>query len=163
MARGASGPALGTQFDEFLFASVHDDRNGPLSVLSALARLDVDPWKMAATLAQLPRAAAAQRLASLLEGLPDGPADREAIATRLVVSLPSQAGSHATAPGATPAKGETNTRTVSLVAIYIISLLVLLGAEGLFQSHGPSPQAPVAQTPAVGKVLAPPRQASADQ
>jgi hypothetical protein len=91
MARGTSGSALGSQFDDFLFASVRDDRNGPLSVLSALARLDVDPWQMAATLAQLPRAAAVQRLASLFAGLPDGLENRDAVAARLVAFLPNQA------------------------------------------------------------------------
>src|SRR5579871_3519187 len=61
-----------------------DDRDAPLSVLSALARLDVDPWHTAAALAQLPKATAAQRLAFLFAELPDGPAYRDAIAERLV-------------------------------------------------------------------------------
>ena len=35
----------GCQFDQFLYASGGDDANGmPLTVLSALARMDVDPW-----------------------------------------------------------------------------------------------------------------------
>jgi hypothetical protein len=38
----------GSEYDDFLFASMGEDRNGlPLSVLSALARLDVDPWEEA--------------------------------------------------------------------------------------------------------------------
>jgi hypothetical protein len=65
---------LGSEFDVFLFAPIGEDRNGMLlSVLSALARLHVDPWQEAAKLARLPREAATQRLASLIAALPDGP------------------------------------------------------------------------------------------
>jgi hypothetical protein len=40
---------LGSEFDDFLYASIGEDSNGVLlSVLSALARLDVDPWEEAA-------------------------------------------------------------------------------------------------------------------
>jgi hypothetical protein len=58
-------------FDRFLFADVGEDRNGMfLSVLSALARLDLDPWFEAASLSRLPAPAATQRLTSLLSSLP---------------------------------------------------------------------------------------------
>jgi hypothetical protein len=164
MARGASGSALGTQFDDFLFASVHDERNGPLSVLSALARLDVDPWQTAAALAQLPRAAAGQRLASLFAVLPDGPADREAIAARLVAFLPTQVDSPATRPTrSTPIGRQANRRTASLVLIYVISTLVALGVRGLVEGQHPPPTGPAAQAPAAGSALSPPRPASARQ
>jgi hypothetical protein len=43
-----------------------------LSVLSALARLNVDPWAEAARLSALPKYMAAQRLASLFARLPRG-------------------------------------------------------------------------------------------
>ena len=40
MTHAALTPLLGREFDNFLFASIDDDRNGPLlSVVSALARL----------------------------------------------------------------------------------------------------------------------------
>ena len=67
-----------------------------LSVLSALARLDVDPWQEAANLAQLPKATAARRLASLiakLPGLPLAQRDIAAAAARLIARLPRLAGS----------------------------------------------------------------------
>jgi len=36
----------GNDFDPFLFASVGEDRNGAnVTVISALARLGLDPWK----------------------------------------------------------------------------------------------------------------------
>jgi hypothetical protein len=68
----------------------------PLTVLSALARLDVDPWTEAAELSELPKGAAAQRLASLIARLPGGRwtlADSTAIADRLVELLPSPSSS----------------------------------------------------------------------
>jgi hypothetical protein len=42
MIHAALSPLIGSEFDEFLGASIGEDRNGTgLSVLSALARLDV--------------------------------------------------------------------------------------------------------------------------
>jgi hypothetical protein len=80
------------EFDDFLYAAVGADRNEmPLSVLSALARLDVDPWKEASELSELPKATARLRLTSLIERLPGGrwaPADCGAIADRLIELLP---------------------------------------------------------------------------
>jgi hypothetical protein len=44
MIHAALSPLIGPEFDEFLGAPISEDRNGTtLSVLSALARLDVDP------------------------------------------------------------------------------------------------------------------------
>jgi len=63
-------PRLGREFDRFLYASVGDDQNGmPLTVLSALARMDVDPWEEASKLTQLPPESAVTQLASLLGAL----------------------------------------------------------------------------------------------
>ena len=61
-----------------------------LSVLSALARLEVDPQQEAAKLARLPRPTAAETLASLIALLPHEPSmhrDPETIAARLVAFL----------------------------------------------------------------------------
>ena len=53
-------------FDPFLFAAVGEQRNGTLlSVLSALARLDLDPWFEAASLSRLPATPATERLTLL--------------------------------------------------------------------------------------------------
>src|SRR6202051_2988786 len=58
------------EFDPFLFASVGEEVDGrPLSVLSALARLGLDPRDEAAQLAQLSREAAADQLAGMIAGL----------------------------------------------------------------------------------------------
>ena len=45
---------LGREFDKFLYASVGNDNDGmPLTVLSALARMDVDPWEEAVSYTHL--------------------------------------------------------------------------------------------------------------
>ena len=80
-----------SEFDSFLFAPVGEERNGMLlSVLSALARLDVDPWQEAATLTKMPAQDATLRLASLLSSLPSDAATVVAPSTviRLISLLP---------------------------------------------------------------------------
>jgi hypothetical protein len=72
MTHTAITPLIGAEFDQFLCAPIGEDRNGTtLSVLSALARLDVDPWQEAAGLARMPRATAVMRLTTLIAALPD--------------------------------------------------------------------------------------------
>jgi hypothetical protein len=130
MTRSAMAALLGPEFDAFLFAPVGEERNGGLlSVLSALARLDVDPWKEAAELAQMPILAAKQRLTSLLAALPDAPVAWLApatIADRLVRLLPRGDGASAASRerllGADPAP---NSRTVA--NMILINLLVMAG------------------------------------
>jgi hypothetical protein len=63
---------IGPEFDEFLCAPIGADRNGTgLSVLSALARLNVDPWQEATSLARMPREAAVVRLTALIDAPPN--------------------------------------------------------------------------------------------
>jgi len=82
-----------SEFDDFLYAAIGADRNeSPLSVLSALARLNLDPWQEAAELSELPKGIAAARLERLIARLPGGrwdEADLGAIADRLIALLPS--------------------------------------------------------------------------
>jgi hypothetical protein len=85
-------PALGPEFNDFLFAPIGEDINGTLvSMLSGLARSDVDPWQEAAKLAQLPGEVATTELAALIDALPDDAVlnpDPHKIATRLIALLP---------------------------------------------------------------------------
>lgn len=94
MTRAAVMSIPGAEFNEFLFAPIGEDRSGMLvSVLSALARQDVDPWQEAAKLAQLPVETATQRLASLIGSLSDPGSfylDSPKIAARLIALLPRQ-------------------------------------------------------------------------
>jgi hypothetical protein len=85
---------LNSEFNDFLFAPIGEEANEMrLSVLSALARLDIDPWQEAARLNQLPKEIATQSLASMIKRLPSGrwaPSDARVIAARLVQLLPSR-------------------------------------------------------------------------
>ena len=92
MANSASPFRFGSEFDKFLHSPIFEGADGmQLSVLSALARLDVDPWHESAELARLPGKLAIQRLASLLSKLPKGQTpdqEPDAIAARVLVHLP---------------------------------------------------------------------------
>jgi hypothetical protein len=83
------------EFDAFLHAPVGAEESGmPLSVLSMLARLDLDPWQEAAQLAALSPESATLKMVSILGALPKRPLqspDSLAIATRLVAMLPRPA------------------------------------------------------------------------
>ena len=93
MTTSAANSYLTLKFDDFLFARI--TANGdetPLSVLSVLARLGIDPWEEAARLTQLPRLTAAERLASLIAATPGAPSaylDAAAVSERLISLLPS--------------------------------------------------------------------------
>jgi hypothetical protein len=85
-------PNLTSRFDEFLFASVCVETGGhSLSVLSALARMDVDPWEQASRLAAMPNPAAVKTLAVALGSIQQiiwSDSEAEAAATRLIQLLP---------------------------------------------------------------------------
>ena len=83
---------LNANLDPFLFASIGKEESGmSLSVASALARHGSDPWVEAERLAGMPRAMAADALASMLAMIPKPswqPSESRAIAARLVQLLP---------------------------------------------------------------------------
>lgn len=87
--------ALGhSDLNAFLFANVGIEQNGSaLTLLSVLARLGHDPWAEAARWAAMPRSAAIDCLLRSIAQMPLDPgtlADTEAIASRLVLLLPSR-------------------------------------------------------------------------
>ncbi len=90
--RNAYAPVL-PEMDTFLFASVGEEEKGiPLSVLSALARLGLDPRNEAARLSHLTSKAAASQLGGLLARLPNRPwtpSEIRRIASKLVELLPA--------------------------------------------------------------------------
>lgn len=90
--RSAYAPEL-PEMDLFLFASVGEEVDGiPLSVLSALARLGLDPRAEAARLSHLTSKAATNQLARLFARLPDRPwtsPEVRRIASKLVELLPA--------------------------------------------------------------------------
>ncbi len=91
MSTGAHS-GLSADFDNFLYSAISDDTNQiPVSVLSVLARHDIDPWHEAAQLAQMPKTTAIARLASMISSVnldltPQSSA--ETIAARLIELLP---------------------------------------------------------------------------
>ena len=85
-----------SQYDAFLFAPVCETNEMTLSVLSVLARQDVDPWQEAARLAQLPRDQAINTLASQIRKSKSQrwlPSEASILAVRLIELLPSNSSS----------------------------------------------------------------------
>ena len=132
----AHAPRLGSEFNAFLFSTIGEGRNGmPLSVVSLLARRDLDPWLEAASLAAMPADAAARRLDSLIRALPDQPLtlpDSRTIATRLIALLPRWTDSNIRSPEkqerATAAVA-LRRRSIVVGMILVICLLFLMGAQ----------------------------------
>ena len=89
---GCFGDLFKPEFDDFLHAPLASgEHEGHLTVLSALSRLDLDPWKEAEELSALPKDAAAGRLASFITQLPGGVwtnADARWVAHHLIGLLP---------------------------------------------------------------------------
>src|SRR5713101_7861099 len=89
--RRAYAPML-PEFDTFLFASVGEEVDGvPLSVLSALSRLGLDPRDEAARLALLTKEAAADQLTRMIARLSNArwsQSEARRIASGLIERLP---------------------------------------------------------------------------
>jgi hypothetical protein len=142
-----------SEFDDFLFTEIGEDARGmTLTVLSALARVDVDPWMEAAQLARLSSTAATERLASLIEaGLCRGAPDID-LAARLVARLPRRGVVRqlrpAVAGAAAAPKGD-----IHAIALSAALLALLLGAGWFMAARqpapaaGPGPIAPAAAAP----------------
>jgi hypothetical protein len=126
----------GSEFNDFLFAPIGEDKNGMLvSVLSGLARSDVDPWQEAAKLAQLPGETATKELAALISALPDRAAsypDPRTIATRLIELLPRS-------PRFNGRQQWTNDPGAALKSapwwIYVVFMCFVLGSQFLIANH----------------------------
>jgi len=155
MTLSASASQLGPEFEDFLFAPIGAHRNGmQLSVLSALARLDIDPWREAAELAGLPGETAARRLASLIAALPDGPSvhpDPATNAARLIGLLPRRAGPDVpTRKNLLSAVATGRPRPV--IFMYVIFIAFALGAQWIVASRQPPVQVGYTHAPASSTV-----------
>ena len=161
MIRAAPVFALAPEFDNFLFARIGEEKNGMLlSVISALARLDLDPWQEAANLAQLPVTTAARRLASLIASLPVRPLtylDPETTAARLIAHLPRRVGFNAAS-----AASSHNVGIPALIqsqpfryAAFILMIL-LLGGLGIAGSQRSAARVSNIDVPASSTVIPPP-------
>jgi len=83
---------LRPDLDRFLFATIGDEIDGmPLSVISALTRLGLDPWQEAGRLSSLSNREAVEQLARLIVELPGRlrpQGEAREIADRLIQLLP---------------------------------------------------------------------------
>lgn len=134
-----------SEFNEFLFAPVGEEEHGPLTVLSALTRLGVDPWREAARLSDLPRAAAAQALAAIIAALPEGDwkmTDSSAIADRLVQRLPTRSVRTATPPQGERGHDEKARSRVAIRLICVVVAAAAFVAVSYFRAEHPSEPAP---------------------
>jgi len=135
---------LRKDFDEFLFAPVANDANGvPVTLLTVLARLGVDPWEEAAALAHLSREPAMQRLASRLESMPNASVSAEetvTIVTRLIALLHRAPMRKAASPEAPQSPGAVKSLKRVSPAIYaLIGLISMLLAQWALTSRPAQP------------------------
>jgi hypothetical protein len=137
---------LRTDFDAFLFAPIGEDTNGmPLTLLSVLARLGIDPWEEAADLAHLALEPALQRLSSRLEAMPAGrpatAADTVNIATRLIALLHRPPTPKASTPDPRPPPKLVEKSAGVKVAIYCLIgvIFVLVGQWVMSDRLAPAP------------------------
>lgn len=124
-------PSLGSEFNAFLYAPIGQDPDVmPLSVLSAFTRLGMDPWSEAAELSSLSRELAIQRLAKLVERLPEAyrtGTDCRAIAERLAALLPGRKTLRSSiARGTGPRVGKGVRLTIPRLILAIAALLVAM-------------------------------------
>jgi hypothetical protein len=120
--------SLSSRYDHFLFAPICEEAHGmQLSVLSALARMDVDPWEEATRLAAMPTAIAERTLVSTLDrvlGKNSNPSEMKVVAARLVQLLPQRGEGVTIAPTAGARIGVQQTHwLVWLGFLLAISLL----------------------------------------
>ena len=151
MKNSATVLSARSEFDDFLFAHIGEEKNGMLlSVLSALARLELDPWREAAELARMPRQIARQRLRSLIEALPNQPPTRlepETVSTRLIALLPP-----ADPPVASSIKLPSGVSTPSsraVIYVILVNLFIvtcMFGAQWAASNARPSTKVDSAQT-----------------
>jgi hypothetical protein len=92
--------SLPSECNSFLFAPICEEAGGmQLSVLSALARINVDPWEETTRLAAMPKAIAVRAIVSLLARVSGGSSsEAEVIAARLVQLLPQSSENAPNAP-----------------------------------------------------------------
>ncbi|TCM76787.1 hypothetical protein [Rhodovulum steppense] len=125
------------EFERFLYAYVGEDRRGSaVTVLSALARLNLDPWAEAAELAALGREGAATRFGLLLARVRDVPAlgqDHGPVGRDLTRLLPEGAAR----PGSTGAAAKIGFPISSgafwaiLAAFLVLAQIMFGGSSGM--------------------------------
>ena len=153
MALPAEFSLLHSEFNGFLFAPIGDQTGGlPLSVLSALTRLGMDPWREAARLSDLPKDLAVAELSGSINRLPRKcweQSDTQGIAARLIELLPHRGAFAATQP-ATPSPTKRAPLPVILWAIVLalgaaVFLQIAMSGDPPWRSAHVSRSAPSSQ------------------
>ncbi len=130
---------LKCEFDAFLYAPIGLERiGGELTVVSALARLGVDPWEEAEMLSHLSEESAANRLSSLIARYPDlmfEAGERSRLAKSLIALLPHQRRSLVSRRVQTGDKRRI-VAVRSIPSYFLISALMLLAVEIVYFSNG---------------------------
>ncbi len=145
---------LRSEFNAFLYAPIGVEENDTLlTVLSALARLGLDPWQESARLALLSREKATQSLTAMISTLPNGrwaPSDSCAIAARLIALLPAKSTAALPTLATAQAKYPGSSRLAMLLIAATLGGMIFLTVANL--SHPPASavpdKAPVAVAPA---------------
>ena len=133
MVRASPPSTLPSAYNDFLYALVGESTNGALlTVLSVLARQNLDPWREAADLSRTPHETAAQRLISMITASPgQSSADnQEAVADRLIALLPRRIAAVDGAP--TVFRGEPDVHRPA-PAINLIVITIYIGVMVLSQ------------------------------
>jgi hypothetical protein len=146
---------INSEFNDFLYAPVGDEGNGmTLSVISALSRLDIDPWQEAARLSALSKEKAIQALAPIIARLPGGQwtdADTPHIAVRLAALLP-----HRDGPSPSGLAAVIGSRQPHYPAIFLVLYVVgSVAASLIMAAQRPSPPANSAAQTATSDIHSP--------
>ena len=123
--------------DDFLFAPVGEERDGiPLSVISALTRLGIDPWDEATRLSSLERREAVDQLVLTIVRLP-GMSRSEAldIALDLVELLPTSSSTR----GPAEVRRSGRRKSAPSRAFWLICLLLVAAALVSLVANGELP------------------------
>jgi|SRR6185437_6452967 len=117
-----------SEFDGFLLSNIGIQPNGmPLTVLSLLARIGVDPWNQAERLSVLPNELAVSWLAKAISRCPPDsvvPSNATILASDLVNRLPGA--SHKLRFDGTIASGLEDTPTLTLMMLFYVGTCVFL-------------------------------------
>lgn len=124
---------LHSELNGFLFATMGIEENGaPLSVLSGLTRLGIDPWIEGARLAKLPPEAAARALAPLVASFAKdrSESDIRKIAVHLAGLLPRSGISIVPTPAGLVGVRQTRRSAICLFCFALAVLLLAMAARG---------------------------------
>jgi hypothetical protein len=122
-----------TRFDGFLFAEIGEDKNGMcVTVLTALARLNFDPWKKAAELSRLKGDSAREILGALIANSPDllSPNLESGLIDRLVDLLPART----FAPALNQTFGFGILTNARAFIVYVMLMAVIIAAYHLWEN-----------------------------